>query len=239
MRPMWPVLSLLLVAFVSGCASSPPPPRPAARPFADVKRVAVVVTGDSNFTVAEDNAEPGRTFDEILKWIPWKALWLKPLAGLVHEGINGFLASERSAASARAVAGISPKEAVSMAFAQTLAESAQFQEVRVMDHEPVGEARSAVDAIVRLAVPSWGLLRVRDGNPALVSGFADVRAQVASRANGTVMWETTEDVTDAERLPLQAFKENPDFTRQRMQELLTRAGRRLANELVYSRGGGR
>jgi hypothetical protein len=241
MRSMWLVLSLLLGPFVSGCASSTPtaPPRPAARPFADVQHVAVVVTGDSHFTVVEDNAEPGRTFDEILKWMPWKALWLKPLAGLVHEGVNGFLTSERSATSARAVAGISPKEAVSMAFARALAESAQFREIRVLDHEPAGEDRTAVDAIVRLAVPSWGFVRVRDGDPALVSGFADVRAHLALRTNGTIMWETTEDVTDVERLPLQSFKDSPDFARQRMQEVLTRAGQRLATELVYSRGAGR
>jgi hypothetical protein len=61
----------LIVATLSlwGCASSAPPPRPNARPFDDVRRVVIVVSGESSFAIVDHPVEPGRTFDEVLKWI--------------------------------------------------------------------------------------------------------------------------------------------------------------------------
>jgi len=68
--------------FSWGCASSAPHPTPVARPFDDVHRVAIIVSGESTFAVAEDRVEPGRTFDEILKWHPYGGA-LRPVAKLV------------------------------------------------------------------------------------------------------------------------------------------------------------
>lgn len=33
-----------------------------------MRRVAIVAAGDSKFTVVEHRSEPGRTFDEVVKW---------------------------------------------------------------------------------------------------------------------------------------------------------------------------
>ena len=96
MRAVAVLLVVALVA-VAGCASSAPP-RPAARPFDHVNRLAVVVSGESTFTVLADSAEPGRTFDEILKWGFWgsAASLLRPVAELVHRGINWLLEADRT-----------------------------------------------------------------------------------------------------------------------------------------------
>jgi len=233
-------LVVLLIVPLSGCASSAPPPRPAVRSFEDVRRIAVVVTGESRFSVLEHSAEPGRTFDEILTWMPssYRA-FLQPLAGLVHRGINWLLEVDRVETAGRDLAGISPSAAVGMAFAQKLAESGHFGEIRILQAEPIGDERRRVDAIVRLTVPTWGIVRVRGEEPALVSGFADVRAEMTVRGTGVVVWEDTEDVTDPERLPLRSFEKNPEFTREHLLDVLTRAGERLANELLYARSAGR
>jgi len=45
---------------------------------------------------------------------------------------------DRADTAGRDLAGISPKAAVSIAFAQTLAASEQFQEIRMPGREPVG-----------------------------------------------------------------------------------------------------
>jgi len=203
-----------------------------------VRRVSVVVSGESRFTVLEHSAEPGRTFDEVLSWTPYKSL-LQPLAVLLHKGINWLLESDSTEAAGRDLAGISPKAAVSIAFAQALAASEQFQEIRMLEREPVGEDRRRVDAIVRLSVPAWGIVRVREGDPDLLSGFADVRAEMVIRGTGVVVWEKAEDVTDPERLPLESFRKDSEFTRHHLLDVLTRAGERLANELVYARSAGR
>jgi hypothetical protein len=231
-------LVALVIVSLSGCASSAPPSRPAARPFDNVRRIAVVVTGESRLTVLEHSAEPGRTFDEMLSWTPYKSL-LQPLAALVHRGINWLLEFDRTETAGRDLAGISPKAAVSIAFAQALAASDQFQEIQMLDREPVGEDRRRVDAIVRLTVPTWGIVRVREGDPDLLSGFADARAEMMIRGTGVVVWQNTEDVTDPERLPLDAFKKDTEFTRHHLLDVLTRAGQRLANELLYARSAGR
>ena len=82
-------------------------------------------------------------------------------------------------------------------------------------------------------------LRVREGEPDLLSAFADVRAQMVLRGTGVVVWEDNEDVTNPERLPLEAFTKDREFTRHELTEVLERAGQRLASELLYARGAGR
>jgi hypothetical protein len=231
-------LVILVAVSLAGCASSAPPARPAARPFENVRRIAVVVAGESRFTVLEHSAQPGRTFDEVLRWTSYTSL-LQPLAALVHRGINWLLESDRAETTGRDLAGISPRATVSAAFARTLAASDQFQEIRMLDREPVGDERRRLDAIVRLVVPRWGIVRVREGDPDLLSGFADVRAEMTLRGTGVVVWETTEDVTDPERLSLESFEKNTEFTRHHLLDVLTRAGERLANELLYARSAGR
>jgi hypothetical protein len=158
---------------------------------------------------------------------------------LVHRGINWLLESGGAGTAGRELAGISPHGVVSAAFARTLAASADFQQIQVLDREPAGDDRRRLDAVVRLTVPTWGLVRVRAGQPDLLSGFADVRAEMTIRGTGVVVWAGTEDVTDPERFPLDTFKRDPAFTRAHLLDVLERAGERMASELIYARGAGR
>ena len=91
---------------------------------------------------------------------------------------------------------------------------------------------------VELTQP-WKAVEQEGGEPDLISGFADVRAQLVVRSTGVVLWEAGEDVTDPERLPLASFTGDKQFTRHHLVEVLERAGQRLANELVYARSAGR
>jgi len=234
------VLLVLAVVLVSGCASSAPPPpsRPAARPFETVRRVAVVVSGDSRFSVVEHSAEPGRTFDGLMKWNSALAVF-RPIADLLHRGINWLLALDRTTDTEPEAEAVSPRAVVADAFARTLQASTEFDEIQVVEREPFGDDRRRLDAIIRLTVPAWGLVRVREGEPDLISGFADIRAQLVVRSTGVVLWEAGEDVTDPERLPLASFTGDKQFTRHHLVEVLERAGQRLANELVYARSAGR
>ena len=95
------LVAAVLALSVWGCASATPPPRPSARPFDDVRRLAIVVSGESSPTVIGHNAEPGRTFDEIMTWYPTQA-WMRPVAKLVHQGINWALEYDQTTNIARA-----------------------------------------------------------------------------------------------------------------------------------------
>jgi hypothetical protein len=117
--------------------------------------------------------------------------------------------------------------------------SGPFDEIVTMDREPVGDARRNADAIVRLSVPSWGFVPVREGDPQLVAAFADVRAEVVLRETGVVAWRHDEDVTHPDRLSLETFTGDRALTREELIGVLERARRRLASELLYARGGTR
>jgi len=234
------VLSVFVVVAVSGCASTPSPATTAA-PVAHPRQLAVVVTGESKFSVRADDAEPGRTFNEILRWPVFgtDTSWLRPVADLVHRGINWLLASDRAADAKVDLGDLPPRSFVAGAFVRTLEASGHFDEIRAYGHEPVGDDRRRADAIVRVSVPAWGLVRVQDGEPELLSAFADARVEMVAPASGVTLWSASEDVTDVERLPLGVFTGDREFTRQQLIAVLERAGRRMASELVYAHGGRR
>jgi hypothetical protein len=237
------VLTVALVG-LTACASSTAPPRPSALRGDNLQRVVIVGSGESKFTMTPEPAERGRKFDgivdEVAKWIPnGYGAMLAPLAKMVYSTISSIVDAKGGTASVAHAAEVSPRSVVADAFARRLKASGQFAEVRAVEREPIGDERRRTDAIIHLTVPAWGLVRVREGKPDLLAGYADVRAQMVVRETGTVVWEHEEDVTHAERLPLQAFTRDAEFARQELLEVLERAGQRVANEFLYVRGAGR
>jgi hypothetical protein len=218
-----------------GCASSAPPPPPVARPFDELRRVAIVASGESSFTVANDDVEPGRTFDEILKWHPYGGM-LRPVSKLVHRAISTLRNADPAATAIRHVDGISPGWTVARAMTRTLQASGEFDEVRPLEREPSGEGRPRDEAaLVRVTVTAWGIIRVREGDPDLMSGFADVGAHLVMGGTGVVVWADSEDVTHPDPASLRSFVRDREFAREAIIGVLERAGQRLANELLYAR----
>jgi hypothetical protein len=233
------VLLVFAVVAVSGCASAPPP-RPAASSFGHVRQLAVVVSGESKFSVVAESAEPGRTFDEVMKWpfISAYASLLRPIAELVHRGINWLMDLDRTGEAKVDLGNLTPRSLVAGAFVRALEASGRFDEIRAYGREPVGEDRQRADALVRITVPTLGLVRVREGEPDLLSVFADVQAEMVAPGSGVVLWADSQDVTDGERLPLKSFTGDREFARAQLIAVLERAGQRLASELLYAHGPG-
>jgi hypothetical protein len=229
------------ILVLSGCAaatvpsSSPPTSVPGSGRIADVRRLTVVPSGESAFITMTTGStfNVGRVFNEVVKWYP-KAIFFAPLTPVIQAGVDWFLEQGRSTKAH--VADISPGSAVAEAFARALVASGRFDQVRMLEREPVGENRPQTDAFVRLTVPSWGLVRVRDGKPELVAAYADVHAQVIVPPTGVIVWEHQEDVTHADRVPLHALTGDAVLARQELLDVLERAGQRLANEFLYARG---
>jgi hypothetical protein len=245
---MSPVLLLVLVG-LSACTSSVSPPSvaaPSRGPAAELRRLVVVPSGESTLTIpptagggsAGGDSSAWRVVGEIAKWYPKAALWAS-LAAVVQRGIDWIFEDGRSPATDRHVRGILPAAVVAEAFTRALATSGRFDEVRMVAREPIGDDRRESEALVRVIVPAWGVVRVREGTPELMAAYADTRAQVVVRPTGTVVWEHDEDVTHGERLPLQAFSTDSDLARQALLDVLERAGQRLANELLYARSAAR
>lgn len=231
----------VMVAILAGCASPapvPPSPPSAVLPLDGVRRVVVVASGESRFAAVEGSTSGARSkelsvLDEVIKWGPWVNSWVGPVAQLVRWGIT-WLMDDRPKTQPRDVG---PASIVASTFAQTvLASGGQQPQFVVTDREPVGEARKDADAIVRVAVPAWGVARVQDGKPPLVGAFADVRAEMVLRETGVVLWKHEEDVTHPERVPEGTFGADRAAARDRLTEVLERAGRRMGNELVYAMG---
>jgi hypothetical protein len=201
-----------------------------------VGRVVVVVSGQTRFTVVEHSTEPGRTFDEIVKWTPY--FWLRSLVPLVHEGINQIVALDHKAVAGGGLENVNPRSVVGEALVRRLQASGQFREILTLAREPVDEERRRADAIIRVAVPMWGLVRVREGKPPLVSAFTDVHAQMVMPETGVALWDRREDVTHPDRLPLKTFTTQRDLARMVLLEVLERAGHQLGSELLYTRSSG-
>ena len=230
------VALVLIAGVLTGCASSAPPPGPphAAAPIEDVRRLVVVASGESRFAVVEGSNDSARILDDVMKWLPHKTI-LAPIAQALHRGITWLVDTDRE--SRTAPRDVAPAIVVADAFAWTLLASNSFgHAIVLMDREPVGETRRKADAIIRVSVPSWGVMRVQEGKPHLVGAFADVRAAMTLRETGVVVWAHDEDVTHPERLSLEAVTADRAGTRERLIEVLERAGARLANELVYTYG---
>jgi hypothetical protein len=232
------LISLLVMAALAGCASAAPapPPAPVGSPLHGVRRVVVVPSGESRFAVSQEGGRaPERVLEDVLKWLPYKDV-LIPLAQVVYMGVSWLMESERK--SETVPRDVTPGSVVAATFARTLRQTGSFESIVAMDQEPVGEARRDADAIVRLSVPAWGLVRVRDGSPPMVAGFADVRAQLVVRETGVVVWQHEEDVTHPDRHALDALRKDKALTRDGLVDVLERAGRRLASEFIYARSGG-
>ena len=99
----------------------------------------------------------------------------------------------------------------------------------ILEREPTGEDRPRDDgALVRVTVPAWGIIRVREGDPDMVSGFADVQASmVMGKSRRRRCWDGSEDVTHPESAPFASFVRNRDFARETMTGVLEKAGQRL------------
>ena len=245
---IFPVVLAVALVSLSACAPALPPPSvsaPIGPPVGAVRRLAVVASGPSTLTMpgpapstAADSTNVARIFGEIAKWYP-KAAWMGPLAVLVQRGVDWLFEEGRSSAGDRHARGVAPGVVVAEAFTRTLLTSKQFDQVRTLAREPLGEDRREVDALVRIIVPAWGLVRVREGAPEMMAAFADTRAQVVVAPTFAVIWEHAEDVTHGERLPLQTFTGDSELTRQALLDVLERAGQRLASELLYAQGAAR
>ena len=229
---------------LSGCAATPsvqPPPPPAAirtGPLGEARRLAVVASGASKFTVAGSRFDVGRAFTEVVKWYPSAAI-IAPLAPAIQAGVDWLTEEGRASSVAPHVQDVSPGSVIAEAFARTLVESGRFDQVRALTREPVGDERRQTDALVRLTVPAWGLVRIREGSPDLLAAYVDVHVQMTVRPTGAVVWEHDEDVTHPERIPLETFKRDAALARQGLLDVLERAGQRLANEYLYARTGAR
>ncbi len=164
---------------------------------------------------------------------------MRPLAKLVHQGINWALAYPQTATIARSVDGISPRTVVAAAMARKLRASGWFEEIRTLEREQSAEDRLRDEAVVRVMVPAWGLVRVRGGDPDFVAGFADVRGHMTQSGTGVIAWEGNQDVTSPEQFPVEAFLKDSEFARRELVSVLERAGERLASELMYARSAGR
>ena len=236
-------LAVAVIA-LSGCASSAPPappaPAPAVRsaPGKEMRRLAVVPTGESAFTVAGGGSDVSRVFEEVGKWHPKAAVFV-PLVRAVQAAVDWLTAQGRAAGTAPHVRDVDPRTVVTDAFARALMASGRFDQVRLLEGEPTGDERRQTDELVRVMVPSWGLVRVREGKPDLHAAYADVRAQMVVRPTGAVVWEHDEDVTHPERLPLATFRSDAAVARRELMDVLERAGQRLASEFLYARSGAR
>jgi len=134
LRSAMPCVVALTIILLSGCASSDRPPAPRMRPssaaLTDLRRLVVVTTGESRFTVLHGVKEPGRSFDDVVKWLPGKDI-LAPIARALYSGLSWLIDADR--AERTVPRDVVPGTVVAEAFARALQVSGPFNQIVPMD----------------------------------------------------------------------------------------------------------
>lgn len=227
---------LMPLTAITGCGATEHAVRPSAAGLVGVKRVAVVVQGDSAFEVVAARAKAG-TAMELVRGDPFLLLGLS-VALAVTAGIKGAAAlrdSNDASALQPPAQTFSPRAVLVDTFSQSLRSGGRF-EVENLETEPTAEQRPHFDAVVFLRVPLWGFQLLRTDDPWLAA-FVQIDAKVVRTGRSESLWEQTETVFGRGRQTPDALKADPELVRRELKETLETAGHRLAVELLYPRDG--
>jgi hypothetical protein len=219
---------LALATIGNGCAPVNQATRPTTAQMDQVRRLAVVVIPETEFTVIKERR--GATA-AAMSGMAFGVVGVLVAAG-VHSGITTEKDKAHAAGVSLHVTDLEPQRLLTDSLIRTLASGDRFSDIRVLPQAPVGDARE-FDGVLVVKLPAWGLVVVaRD--PDLMSGFVELGVTMTS--GGSAILEETYTALGRDRHPLEMFKTDAALTRRELTETLRVAGQRLAYELLYPRG---
>jgi hypothetical protein len=226
------VAVVLVLSLAAACAPVGQATRPSTSQMAGIRRLAVVVAPDSEFTVLKER-RGGAGGAAVAGAVGGLVGVL--LAGAVHSGITADKDRAHAAAVAPHVGGLAPPTILAASMLGALRASGAFTAVELLEQSPPAPDRSRFDGVLVVRLPAWGLVVVSD-NPDRVSAFVELAVQMTPAEGGPTIWEESHTALGRERLPLETFKGDASLTRQELTATLETAGQRLAYELLYPRG---
>jgi hypothetical protein len=223
--------AVLATVLVGGCGTAGHQAQPTAADLRSIKRLAVVVTGDTGFRVVAARAEgagsnPGVHMATIFGGI---------IGGAIAAGIVGSQADSRDEQEARALAvhldGFSPHRVFAEAFARTLQESGRPLAVVVLAAPP--DAGGPFDAVAEFRIEDWGIRRVVTDDPTRLAGFVTLEARLAKTRDDAPLWREWDTVLGQGRHDVASYRADSDKLRNELRGVAMEAGERMAMRLLY------
>jgi hypothetical protein len=222
---------IVLIVLAGGCGPVNQATRPTSTQMAGMRRLAVVVSPGSDFTVIKERRGGAATAAMVGGAFGVVGLLT---AGAVHSGITASKDKDHAAAVSPHVVDVAPQKVVTEALLRTLRDGG-LADIQLFEHVPDTKDTAQFDGVLRLEMPEWGLVKVSD-DPDLMSGFVELKVQMAMTSGGSPIWDEAHTALGRDRLPLEIFKRDGELTRKALTETLEAAGQRLAYELLYPRG---
>jgi len=219
-----------MIVLATGCAPINQATRPTPAQMQGVRRLAVTVFPETEFTVVKERR--GGASAAAVSGIPFGVVGVLVAAG-AYSAITTAKDKDHAAAVSPHVTSLVPQEVFTASLIRTLEQSGRFSDLKVTQ-QPLGSGeRERFDGVLEIKLPAWGLVIVaRD--PDLMSGFVEL--DVRMTAAGAMVLEEAYTALGRERYPLEAFGGDAVMTRRELTETLQVAGQRLAYELLYPRG---
>lgn len=195
----------------------------------EVKKLAVIVPDDGSFTVIRERATATAA----------PAILFGVIGAAVAAAHNEALDSSAAEALSPHLGGFSSRSELRGILAKTLKESVRFSEVQMLDQKlPAAEARK-YDAVLTVRIMRWGLRAPAPTESEALAAFAEIQAQMMRVENGETLWEERDTVVGQGRHGLAAYQQDRNLLRQELQDMIEKAGYRVAMQLLYPKEGKR
>lgn len=193
--------------------------RPRVEVVRALKRVALVISKDGEFTV----------FDERARATGTPAVLFGLVGAAVASAANASADEESANSLAAFLEHAECRGRFQAAFERTLAESKRISAEPKPDL--VHAKQSGADAVVIFRIESCGF-RLVSQESLEMAAFIDLSARL-ELSNGEVGWDDRETVIATTHTTLAGLKREPALARRLFEEVLDDAGRRMANNLLY------
>lgn len=222
-RKMTTTLLILIVSCLSACGPVNKTIRPSAEDMNHIRRLAVLVPAEGEFTV----------FDERAKATTAPAFMFGLIGAAVASAHNSHLDQEKASALSKDLRGLSCRSKFLDSFMKTLKENGRFTEIKLLSPETASKEATLYDAVATLKIDQWGIRLAERSQGDLMKPFLEIDAKLTLTANQQVLWEEKDVYAGHSAHPYSSYQHEAALLSNDMEEAIEDTGRRVATTLIY------
>lgn len=216
-------VSVALLLVLASCGPVHENVKPTADAGAKVKRLAVVIPEEGEFTVYYERAKATAT----------GAVLFGLIGAAVSSAHNQSLDNKKAEALRTGLTDVSCLGLFRDTLRKTLEDSKRFDDVRVFGKEPDSKERSQFDAVATFRIREWGFRLVERGPTDKVASFIDLEIRMVEPAGDKVLWDEHDTVIGKGKHLLSEFEGDPALCGREVAETAQNAGYKVATTLIY------
>lgn len=214
---------LLLLLGLVACGPVHQTVRPDNNNLGNVKKLAVVMPPEGDFTVFYERAKATAT----------PALMFGLLGAAVASAHNKSQDEELSKAIVPHFAGFSSRSILEDSLRQALIDSGKFSEIQVFEKDLEPGEVSKFDAVLKLQIKGWGLRIVERGQQELMSTFIELELKMIRSSTSQIIWDEHETVIGKNKRTLNSYQNEEEACTKDIRETVEDASLRVASILIY------